>query len=43
LVPDALHQVTITMSDRGIPKNFRHMHGFGSHSFSMINAASERV
>jgi len=43
LVPDALHQVTITMSDRGIPKSFRHMHGFGSHTFSMINAASERV
>ena len=43
LVPDALHQVTITMSDRGIPKNFRHMHGYGSHTFSMINAASERV
>ena len=43
LLPEALHQVTITMSDRGIPKSFRHMHGFGSHTFSMINAANERV
>lgn len=43
LLPEALHQVTIVMSDRGIPKSFRHMHGFGSHTFSMINAESERV
>jgi catalase len=43
LLPEALHQVTITMSERGIPKSFRHMHGFGSHTFSMINAAQERV
>jgi catalase len=43
LLPEALHQVTITMSDRGISKSFRHMHGYGSHTFSMINAADERV
>src|SRR5438309_3026988 len=43
LLPEALHQVTITMSDRGIPRSFRHMHLFGSHTFSMINAANERV
>lgn len=43
LLPEALHQVTITMSDRGIPSSYRHMHGFGSHTFSMINAANERV
>jgi len=42
-LPEALHQVTITMSDRGIPYSYRHMHGFGSHTFSMINAANERV
>jgi len=42
-LPEALHQVTITMSDRGIPFSFRHMHGFGSHTFSMINAKNERV
>ncbi|HSW36378.1 MAG TPA: catalase [Candidatus Limnocylindrales bacterium] len=42
LLPEALHQVTIVMSDRGIPLSYRHMHGFGSHTFSMINASSER-
>ena len=42
-LPEALHQVTITMSDRGIPLSYRHMHGFGSHAFSMINEANERV
>lgn len=42
-LPEALHQVTITMSDRGIPASYRHMHGFGSHSFSMINSKNERV
>jgi len=43
LLPEALHQVTIIMSDRGIPKSLRHMHGFGSHTYSMINAQKERV
>ena len=42
LLPEALHQITIVMSDRGIPASYRHMHGFGSHTFSFINAASER-
>src|SRR5690625_314817 len=42
-LPEALHQVTIVMSDRGIPKSYRHMHGFGSHAFSMINDKNERV
>jgi len=42
-LPEALHQVTVVMSDRGIPFSFRHMHGFGSHTFSMINANNERV
>ncbi len=41
-LPEALHQITITMSDRGIPKSYRHMHGFGSHTFSLINADNER-
>lgn len=41
-LPEALHQVTIVMSDRGIPASYRHMHGFGSHTFSFINAANER-
>lgn len=42
-LPEALHQVTITMSERGIPFSFRHMHGFGSHTYSMINANNQRV
>jgi catalase len=42
LLPEALHQVTIVMSDRGIPASYRHMHGFGSHTYSFINAANER-
>jgi catalase len=42
-LPEALHQVTITMSDRGIPKSIRNMHGYGSHTFSLINAKNERV
>ncbi|WP_368643414.1 catalase [Castellaniella ginsengisoli] len=41
-LPEALHQITIVMSDRGIPSDFRHMHLFGSHTFSLINAANER-
>lgn len=43
LLPEALHQVTITMSPRGIPASFRHMHGFGSHTFSFINKDDKRV
>ncbi|MFY9176070.1 MAG: catalase [Caldicoprobacterales bacterium] len=42
-LPEALHQVTITMSDRGIPKSYRHMHGYSSHAYSFINADNERV
>lgn len=42
LLPEALHQVTILMSERGIPASYRHMHGFGSHTFSFINADNER-
>ncbi|MBB2198718.1 catalase [Gluconacetobacter sp. 1c LMG 22058] len=43
LLPEALHQVTIVMSDRGIPKSYRHMHGFGSHAFSLVSAENKRV
>ena len=42
LLPEALHQVTIVMSDRGIPRSYRHMHGFGSHTYSFVNASNER-
>ena len=41
-LPEALHQVTIVMSERGIPASYRHMHGFGSHTFSLINSHGER-
>ncbi|QBQ39891.1 catalase [Sphingobacterium psychroaquaticum] len=43
LNPESLHQVTILMSNRGTPYGFRHMHGYGSHTFSMINKDNERV
>jgi len=42
LLPESLHQVTIVMSDRGIPASYRHMHGFGSHTYSFISARDER-
>lgn len=41
-LPEALHQITIVMSDRGIPDGYRHMHGFGSHTFSFVDAAGAR-
>jgi catalase len=41
-LPEALHQVTVVMSERGIPRTFRHMHGFGSHTYSLINADNQR-
>lgn len=43
LSPESLHQVTILMSDRGLPTDVRHIDGFGSHTFSLLNAANERV
>src|SRR5512132_686434 len=41
LSPESLHQVTILFSDRGLPKSYRHLHGFGSHTYSLINEANE--
>lgn len=41
-LPEALHQITITMSDRGISRSYRHMHGFSSHAYSFINAEGVR-
>ncbi|MBE8713786.1 catalase [Sphingobacterium hungaricum] len=43
LNPESLHQVTILMSDRGTPYSYRHMHGFGSHTFALINAQNEKT
>ena len=41
--PQSLHQLTILMSDRGIPASYRHMHGFSSHTLSLYNANGQRV
>lgn len=41
--PESLHQVLILMSDRGTPFSYRHMHGFGSHTYSLINKDNEQV
>lgn len=43
LSPESLHQVTILMSDRGIPATLRHMHGFGSHTFKWVNDEGQAV
>jgi catalase len=42
LLPEALHQVTVVMSERGLPKTYRHMDGFGSHTFSFISGDQKR-
>jgi catalase len=42
LSPETLHQVTILFSDRGLPRTYRHMNGYGSHTYSFINAKNER-
>jgi catalase len=42
LRPETAHQVTWLMGDRGIPKSFRHMDGFGSHTYMWVNGAGER-
>ncbi|RBW70160.1 catalase KatA [Bacillus taeanensis] len=43
LSPESLHQVTILMSDRGIPATYRHMNGYGSHTFKWVNADGDGV
>ncbi len=42
LNPESLHQVLILMSDRGTPYSYRHMNGYGSHTFSFFNKKNER-
>ena len=42
LCPESLHQLTILMSDRGAPRSYRHMNGYGSHTFSLVNGENER-
>ena len=41
--PESTHQVTILFSDRGTPRTYRHMHGFGSHTFKWVNADGKAV
>ncbi|MEQ8786924.1 MAG: catalase [Pirellulaceae bacterium] len=43
LCPESLHQVTILFSDRGLPASYRTMNGYGSHTYSLVNSAGERV
>lgn len=40
--PESMHQIMILFSDRGIPASLRHMNGYGSHTYSFINANNER-
>jgi catalase len=42
LSPESAHQVTVLMGDRGIPRTWRHMDGFSSHTYMWINAGGER-
>jgi catalase len=42
LSPESLHQVTILFSDRGLPQSYRFINGYGSHTYSFINAKNER-
>ncbi len=41
LSPESLHQVTILFSDRGTPDGYRHMNGYSSHTFSLINSKNQ--
>jgi catalase len=43
LSPESLHQVTILMSDRGLPQTVRNMNGYGSHTYALISPSNERV
>ena len=42
LSPESAHQVTFLMSDRGTPRTWRHMNGYGSHTFMWVNAGGEK-
>jgi catalase len=42
LSPESAHQVTYLMGDRGLPRSWRQMQGYGSHTYQWINAAGER-
>ena len=42
LSPESAHQVTYLMEDRGLSKSWRHLNGYGSHTYQWINAAGDR-
>jgi catalase len=42
LSPESAHQVTWLMGDRGIPKSWRHMNGYSSHTYMWVNAKAEK-
>ena len=42
-LPEALHQVTITMSERGIPFSYRHMHGFGNCQVDNVSSMTKEI
>ena len=42
LSPESAHQVTFLMTDRGTPRTWRHMNGYGSHTFLWVNAAGDK-
>jgi catalase len=43
LRPETVHQVSFLFSDRGIPDGYRHMNGYGSHTFKNVNVKGEAV
>jgi catalase len=42
LSPETAHQVSFLMSDRGTPRTWRNMNGYGSHTFMWVNAGGEK-
>ncbi|UNN04941.1 MULTISPECIES: catalase [Rhodococcus] len=43
LNPESAHQVTYVMGQRGLPRTWRHMNGYGSHTYLWVNAGGEKV
>ena len=43
LRPETTHQVSFLFADRGIPDGYRHMNGYGSHTFKLVNEKKESV
>jgi catalase len=43
LRPETTHQVSFLFSDRGTPDGYRHMNGYGSHTFKLVNSNNKAV